>query len=591
MSLQQAIIFSILFFTLLLFIWGRWRYDVVAIVALIAVALSRTIPADRLFLGFGHPAVITVAAVLVISRGLQNSGLVDLITKWLQKLGNNQMLQLGVMTSGVAALSGFMNNVGALALIMPVAVQIARKNQRSPSYLLMPLAFSSLLGGLLTLIGTPPNIIIGTFRATTHDTTFGMFDFAPVGLGLTAVGVIYIVLFGWRLIPQRQGQGSRDELFHIREYTSEVKVPEKAKVIGKPLSYLELLGEGDVAIIGLVRAGRKLLAPSGFETVWAHDVLIVEANPDALKAFVDATKLELAVAGEGAEEMIKSEEVTVMEAIIAPRSSIVGKNARSLHMRWRYGVNLLAVARQGQRLQERLGRIRFKAGDILLLQGPVDNMAEILSTLGCLPLAKRDLRIGQPRRIILCLGIFAAGLVATVTGAISVQVAFTASALGMLLTGMLSLREVYDSIDWPVIVLLGAMIPLGDAMDKTGGAALLAHQLLTFTGEMPLFVTMGLLLVLTMLLTNLMNNAAMAVLMAPIAVSVAGSLGASDDPFLMTVAVGCSSPFLTPIGHQSNALVMGPGGYRFGDYWKMGLILSILVVVVSIPLILWVWPP
>jgi di/tricarboxylate transporter len=592
MTVDQALIFGILFLSLILFIFGKWRYDIVACLALICVALTGTIPTNRIFAGFGHPAVITVAAVLIISRGLQNSGLVDILTGWVEKVGTKPILQLSILMLIVMALSGFMNDVGALALTMPVAIQIARRSGKSPSYLLMPLAFGSLLGGLFTMIGTPPNIIIGTFSPDGKTQLFTMFDFTPVGLGVSVAGLIYILTIGWRFIPHRKGQASADELFHIKEYTTEVRVPEGSKAIGKPLSNLERLGNHEITIIGLVRGKRRLLAPSGFETIWANDILIVEASPDQLKTFLDKGGLELTgeIEKSKIEEVIKSDDIVIIEAIVSPRSSIIKKNARSLHLRWRYGINLLAVARHGERLEERLGRIRFDVGDILLIQGPSDTIHETLALLGCLPLAHRDLRIGRPRRIILSVGVFGIAIAMTVLGLLPVQLSFTCAAVAMVIFKMVSLKELYESVEWPVIILLGAMIPLGDAMETTGGAKLIGDSLVTLTEGMPPSITLGLLLVITMALSNVMNNAAVAVLMAPIALSVSQMLDSAPQAFLMAVAVGASSTFLTPIGHQSNALVMGPGGYNFGDYWKLGLILSIIVVIVSVPLVIHLWP-
>lgn len=591
MTLDQLLIFGILFLALFLFILNKWRYDIVACIILILVALTHTIPTGRIFAGFGHPAVITVAAVLVISRGLQNSGVVDVLANWVQKVGNNPYKQLIVLMCTVVIISGFMNDVGALALAMPIAIHIARKSGKSPSYLLMPLAFGSLLGGLLTMIGTPPNIIIGTFAPDGVNPVFSMFDFTPVGIGVSIAGLIYMLTIGWRLIPLRKGQTSEEELFHIKDYTTEVIVPEESTVVGKPLSHLEELVGREVTIVSIIRGKRRLLAPSGFETVWANDRLIVEAAPDSLKDLLNSAELELAGEGADIEEMIKSEDVDIAEVIISPRSSIIGKNARSLHLRWRYGINLLAVARHGERLKERLGRIRFDVGDILLLQGPKESFHETLSLIGCLPLASRNLRLGHKRRIILSIGLFGVAILLTIGEILPVQLSFTMAAVSMVLFRLISLKELYDSIDWPVIILLGAMIPLGDALETTGGAKLIGDSIVALTDGLPIAITIALLMTITMALSNVMNNAAVAVLMAPIALSVANLLEIGPQAFLMSVAVGASSPFCTPIGHQSNALVMGPGGYAFKDYWKVGLLLSIVVIIVTIPLVMWIWPP
>ena len=586
----QWVVFGTLAAALILFASGRWRYDVVALVALVVVALAGIVPAGEVFAGFGHPAVVTVAAVLVVSRGLQNSGVVDLIAARLGRVGSRPVLQILALVGVVTVASAFMNNVGALALLLPVAIRMARKSGTPPSVLLMPLAFGSLLGGLTTLIGTPPNIIIATFRAQHGDGPFGMFDFTPVGGAVALAGVLFVALVGWRLIPQRKGQASREELFDVEDYMSELRVPDEAKVIGQTVREVEAPTEGDVVVVGLIRGERRLPAPSGFETLRAGDVLVVKTDPEALKTLVEASGLEL-VGSKGLDaDALGSDEVSVVEAVVARDAAIDGKTPRGLNLRWRYGLNLLGLSRQGERVQQRLKSIRIRAGDILLLQGRTDAIPDALTTLGLLPLAERGLRLGPPRRILLAVGLFGAALAAAATGLLPVQIAFVAAALLMVLTGLLSLREVYDSIDGPIIVLLGAMIPVGRALETTGGAQTIASGLLAMGTSLPPVATLALVLVGTMFLSDVINNAAAAVLMAPIAISVAAGLGASADPFLMAVAIGASCAFLTPIGHQSNTLVMGPGGYRFSDYWRMGLPLEILIAAVALPLLLRVWP-
>lgn len=375
----------------------------------------------------------------------------------------------------------------------------------------------------------------------------------------------------------------------MEDYLNEVRIPEDSSLEGKLLSDLEEATEGDVTVVGMVRGNRRRPAPSSLETLRAGDILIVEADSEALKELIDTTGLEL-VGSELDQEALQSDEVTILEAVVTTDSIMVGRTARTLYMRARHGVNLLAVSRQGTALRDRLGQLRLKAGDVLLLQGEVNAAQEALGTLGCLPLAERGLRIGQPRRVALAIGLFGLALASATTGLIPVQIAFVTCAVAMVMTGFLTLREAYGSIDWPVIVLLGAMIPVGMALEKTGGAALIANALLMATGQMAPLVTLTVLLIGIMFLSDLVNNAAAVVLMAPIAISVAQGLGVSADPLLMGVAIGSSAAFLTPIGHQSNTLVMGPGGYKFGDYWRMGLPLAVVIAAVAIPLIAWVWP-
>jgi di/tricarboxylate transporter len=588
--MDQIVVFATLALALGLFVWGRWRYDVVALLALLAVVLTGIVPANEAFTGFGHAAIVAVAGVLVVSRGLRNSGVVDTMARLLGWVGDSPTVQVAALTALVAFCSAFMNNVGALALLMPVAIQIARRGGHSPSLVLMPLAFGSLMGGMTTLIGTPPNIIIATFRAQVADEAFRMFDFTPVGASVALAGVAFVALVGWRLIPDRQGQASREELFHIKEYTAELRVPEDSTLVGKPLRELESAADVDAIVVGLIRDDRRRPAPSVFEIARPGDVLVIEADPKELKAVVDAVGLELVGSEQAGEEALGSDTVSVAEAVVLPDSSMQAQTPRSLDLRWRYGVNLLAVARQGSRMRERLKNVRFAAGDIVLLQGDTERLKQTMTALGCLPLAERNLQLGKPRRVLVAAAIFAAALLAAATGLLPVQIAFVTAGVLMVLTGLLSLREAYDSIDWSVIILLGAMLPVGQALESTGGARLIADQILRLASVVPAWATLATVLVGTMFLSDLVNNAAAAVLMAPIALNVAHGIAASPDPFLLAVAIGASCAFLTPIGHQSNTLVMGPGGYRFGDYWRMGLWLELIIAIVSVPLVLWFWP-
>lgn len=584
------IVFGVLGAALVLFIGGWWRYDVVALLALLVLTIVGIVPADEAFTGFGHPAVITVAAILVLSRGLINAGIINPVVRSLSSMTNRPGLQVAALTGLVALCSGFMNNIGAMALSMPIAIAMARKAGRSPSYLLMPLAFGSLLGGLLTLIGTPPNIIIATFRAEVKGEPFRMFDFLPVGLAVAAAGVAFIALMGRFLIPQRQGQTSPEDLFDISEYLVEVEVPEKAKVVSKSIMELNQIIDGEVIVAGVQRNGQRILAPSGTELLRIGDTLTIEIVPESLQALLDSTGLQLAGSKRSLEHSVSSEQVKVIEAVITPSSIMINRSVQHLQLRRRHGINMLAVARQGQRVKPPLRKVRFQPGDVLLMQVDEATMSDALSTLGCLPLADRDLKIGKQRRALPALAIFVIALALAAFGVLAVQVAFAGAALAMVASGLVTLRGAYDAIDWSIIVLLGAMIPVGTALETTGAAAMVADGMLALGSTAPPIVILTMLLIATMFLSDVINNAAAAVLMAPIGIGLAAGLEVSADPFLMAVAIGASCAFLTPIGHQSNTLVMGPGGYRFGDYWRLGLPLEIVIVLVAVPAIAWVWP-
>ncbi len=580
---------AILAAMLILFASSRVRYDLVALMGLMTVTLMGAVSPGDAFSGFGHPAVITVAAVLVISRGLLNSGLVDALVAMVSRVGDNLLVQIAVLTSLVAVCSAFINNVGALALFMPVALKIASRSGNPASALLMPLAFGSLLGGLTTLIGTPPNIIIANFRAEAGSEAFRMFEFTPVGILIALAGLAFVILIGWRLVPMRKGTRSVEDLYDIGEYLTELRVTEDSSVVGKTLRSIDD-GDRDISVVAIVRGDRRLPAPSRRRILREDDVLIVRADTDNLKHLTDDLGMEMGEDSKLAEDAVQSEDLVLMEVVISPGSRAEERTATDLNLRRRYGVNLLGVSRQGSSLRGRLGNIRLKAGDVLLLQGGEDPMADILPEMGFLPLAERGLKLGTPRRLIVSGGVFIVALVAAALGLMAAQVALVTAALVMVLIGLISPREIYESIDWSIIVLLGAMIPVSGALESTGGAQLIADGLLRLSANAQPWMTVTIVLVGTMFLSDLVNNAAATVLVAPIALRVASGIGASPDPLLMAVAIGASCAFLTPIGHQSNTLVMGPGGYHFGDYWRMGLPLEVIIVLVGVPALLWIWP-
>jgi di/tricarboxylate transporter len=590
MTLEQGIVYAVLVATLILPIFRRWRYDLVTILGLLTLVIVGVVPADIAFDGFGHPAVITVAAVLVVSRGLQNSGVVDLLARWISGVGQHITLQLAALCGLAALSSAFMNNVGALAIFMPVAIRMAHRSERSASLYLLPLAFSAHFGGMMTLIGTPPNIIIATFRTEYAGEPFGMFDFAPLGVAIAFFCIAFIAVVGWRLIPQRKAGTSTQGLFNIETYFSEVRVPPESRLAGQVVQQLKAITSADVLIVGIMRGKERLPAPTGLEPIEAEDILLVRANAENLRQFIQEAGLELAESKPIDAATLRSIEFGMIEAVIRPGSMLAGRTARGLNLRWRYKANLLAVSRQGARLRGPLSSIQLLRGDVVLLQIPQELMAETLETLGCLPLAMRGIKLGQPRRVLLSTGIFGAAMVASAIGLLPVQVTMMLAASAMVVAKLLTLREAYESIDWPIITLLGAMIILGEAMEMTGGAQLIADQILGISGDLSPPALLIIILVLTMFLSDIVKNAAAVVLMAPISIGVAQGLGVSIDPFLVAVAIGGSCAFLTPIGHQSNVMVLEPGGYEFGDYWRLGLPLELIIAAVAVPLLLWLWP-
>jgi len=590
MTIEQWLVLSILLLTLILFVSARLRYDIIALLALLAVTLAGIIPVERAFLGFSNPAVITVAAVLILSRGLQNSGVVEWIGNKLTGLRGGLSLHLLVLTTLIAILSAFMNNVGALALLLPVTLTLARKKGFPASKLLMPLAFASLLGGMTTLIGTPPNLIASAFRQQSSGLPFRMFDFLPVGGAVALSGVLFLSFVGWRFIPLRHSRSTENTL-EIEDYVTEVRLRPTSPLIGKALHQTQDFSNAEVIIIGLVRGQERRMEPSAQTVLQAGDILILKADIDNIRRLTETLQLELVGSQPIGKTNLQSEDVILLQVVIMPNSVLQGNTARSLSLRSHYGINLLAISRQGQVQHSRLDRIRFRTGDVLLIQSHIETASETLQNLGCLPLAGQNLKLrnGTPRRWP-ALALFCGALLIAALGLLPSAVSFTAAAVLMVLLKVITLNEAYQSIDWPIVILLGAMIPVGEALEISGTAGQIANLLLQIAPHLSAGGLVAILLVVTMFLSDVINNAAALVLMAPIGISVAQGLGVSVDPFLMAITIGASCAFLTPIGHQSNTLVMGPGGYAFSDYWRAGLLLEVIVALVSIPLLLLFWP-
>jgi len=454
----------------------------------------------------------------------------------------------------------------------------------------MPLSFASILGGMVTLIGTPPNIVIATFREGALGSPYRMFDFAPVGIVVALAGVIFVATIGWRLIPvERSKHDSARELEELGGYIAEAKVPAASRAVGKALRELEPVAEeNDVTLLGLVRSGKRLPGTARREKVRKNDLVVLEGSPDAIDQFIGAAGFQFA--GSERHSGFTGEAVTVTEVVVPEGARIQGSSAMDVGLLYRQGVTLLGISRRGERFRERVRRVPIEAGDILLLLGPEERLPDIIGWLGCLPLAERGIGVTQRSKAGLAAGLFAAAIVAASLGLLYLPVALAAVVIGYLLLRIVPLSEVYDSIEWPVIVLLGSMIPIGAALEASGGTALIAGSIVSWTEGFPTVAVLIILMIVTMTLSDVLNNVATALIAAPIAIDIAHRLGANPDSFLMAVAVAASCAFLTPIGHKNNTIIMGPGGYKFGDYWRIGLPLELLVVLVGVPMILVIWP-
>jgi len=589
MTFEQIALFGLFGLVLALLIWGRLRYDLVAFGALIAAVLLGIISIDDAFAGFGHPATIIVALVFIISRGLANSGAIDWLSRTVINQGRSISAHIAVMGGLGATLSAFMNNVAALTLLMPVELAAAAKNKRPPAATLMPLAFATILGGLITLIGTPPNIIISQFRAAAIGEPFAMFDFAPVGLVVAIAGVAFIALIGWRLIPTRAIESNQiEELRRITDYIAELAVPEGADIIGRLVMELdEAADDSDAVILGLIRKGRRLPGRARTNIIRPGDVLVIEGTPDSLDKMKAALQLEFFEPGD---EEASPENLALIEAVVQPDSQIVGRSAQSFRLTRRHGVVLLGISRRGRRIAGRVRQERIEAGDILLLIGTPEQLADEAEELGLLSLAPRAAATGQGRRAGIAAALFAAAIIGATAGVFPIAIGLAAAAVAYVLIGIVPAKEVYSEINWPVVILIGSLIPLGLALETTGATEVVADLVLNAGDGLPPVLILLIVMMATMALTDVINNSAAAVVVAPVAIEVAQRLGVSPDPFLIGVAIAASSAFLTPIGHHNNTLVMGPGGYSFGDYWRMGLPLEVVILAVSIPMILVVWP-
>ncbi len=591
MTTDQMILFALFAAVFALLLWGRFRYDLVAFTALMAGVVLGVVPKEQAFSGFGHPATLIVALVLVVSAGLVRSGAVFLITRTLVDSTRSLGSHIAIMGGIGAVLSAFMNNVAALALLMPVDIQTARKAGRTASLSLMPMSFATILGGMVTLIGTPPNIIIASIRADTLGAPFQMFDFAPVG-GVTALaGLIFVALIGWRLIPQRDEAAKAATMQEFGEYIAELTVPEGSKHVGKRLSDLyDVAEKNDVAILGMVRGGQRRYGMQRNATLRENDALVLQATPEALDEFRAA--LSLAFADPDREANLKADGngLSKIEVVVPEGARIAGKSAAAIGLNWRRSTVLMGISRAGARIRSQVRKTTVHPGDILLLLVPKGSETDVTEWLGALPLADRGLSVTQDSKTWLAIGLFAGAVAAASLGLIYLPIALGCVVVAYVLTRIVPLGELYQHIEWPVVVLLGSMIPLGAALETSGGTELIAGGLVALTQGYPAWVILTVLMVVTMTLSDVLNNTATTIVAAPVGIQMAQSLGVSPDPFLMAVAVAASCAFLTPIGHKNNTLILGPGGYRFGDYWRMGLPLEILVVAVSIPSILVFWP-
>jgi di/tricarboxylate transporter len=588
LTTPQLLSFAVIALMMAAFVWGRLRYDLVAALALLAAVVVGVVPGKEAFSGFSDDIVIIVGSALLVSAGVARSGIMDYaLRRYLPDL-TTVRLQIALLLVVVAVLSAFVKNIGALAIMMPIAFQFARRSKTSPSTFLMPMAFASLLGGLMTQVGTSPNVVVSRVREEITGTSFTMFDFTPVGLVLTGVGCVFLILFYW-ILPQRTREGAEmHEALDIKNYMVEAQVTQGSAIVDKTVADLIKIAGSDTTIRSIIRANNRRIAALPDAVLKVGDILLIEGDHESLDRVVAQAKLSLSgdrkVAEGGGVESI------AIEAVIGENSSLIGWSAENLLLYDRFNVNLLAVSRKNERFDQKLGKIALRLGDILVLQGNASALPQFLRDFGLLPLAERSLLLGSVRRGVVPVLILIAAMGSTALGVVPVPLAFFAAAVGMVLFRAIPIRDIYNSVDGPILVMLAALIPVSDSLRRTGATDVIASLLADLGGSLPGYGSLALILVVAMAVTPFLNNAATVLVMAPIAAGFASTLGYRPEAFLMAVAIGAGCDFLTPIGHQCNTLVMGPGGYRFSDYPRLGLPLSLLVIAAAVPALLLFWP-
>lgn len=590
MSFEIIFTLSIIAVAVILFATEKLRVDIIALLVLLTLVLSGLIDADQAFMGFASPAVITVWAVYIVSGALFKTGITDILGAWIARLaGNSEPRLIAIVMLTCGTMSAFMNNIGATAMLLPAVVGISRKSGVRLSKLLIPLAFSSLLGGNMTQIGTPPNILATSILTERGLPSFEFFDFTPTGIIVFLAGVLYMVLIGRFLLPAHTNvedvQASK-----LREYVTEVRVLEESRLIGLSLAEAHLDDGLGLSVLAMVHEGEQVTRIDSETVIQAGDLLIVSGD---VKSLIEAdSRLDVVIEPDFKFQLsdLDTDSVHVFEAVLPSRSEFVGLTVKDIRFRDRYGFTVLAIWRQGEVLVNRLGNVKLRAADVLLLKGARKNMSDLQQNNQVLVLEPLELDRQRTKKAPLALGILALVLLLTTFAGFHISTAMVIGSVLMVLTGCLSMDEAYQSIEWRSVFLIAGMLPLGTVMESTGTAQFLADQIVHFAGAWgPIAVLAGI-YILAGLITEPMSNAAATVLMVPIAIDIALELGANPQSFVLAVVIGASTSFLTPVGHQSNVLVFGPGGYRFADFTRVGWLLNLVLVAVALLVIPLFWP-
>jgi len=587
---QPYLLFIILFTTMILFIWGIWRYDVVAFIALFVALLTGVVPFSHAFSGFSNSAIALIVAIMILSKAIASSGFIHTLIRWCNFFSKNIVVQISLFTIIGAILASFMSAIGAMGILMPIAIQTTIEHKRSPSQILMPLAFGASLGELIMLISSPASILISQYRQQVLGHPFNMFDYTPVGIVVTIAGVLFISLVGWRILPIRGDSNKEEKMFQIPDYITEVKITKNSPFLKKSILEMEKLSIAEFNIIALIHRGKKRFTFSKREILHVNDVLIIETDHKNLEKLLDSGKLKLASDKPLTSALLSSEEVKIIEAVVAPSSETIYQSARMLHLRTRYHINLFAISRKGAEFKKNINDVRWQEGDVVLLQGNTETLQETVVSLGLLPLAEREIQVGIKKKDYLLVMVYLSAVIFTAFNILPAAIAFVLAVLVLIMLNVIPYINIYRNIDWSIIFLLGAMIPLGEAIQSTGASTIITLKFIEITANYPPVFTLILIMLLTMLISNLMNFIVAAIIMAPIALQIAHTLHMNADAFLMAVTISSICAFMTPIAHKSNLIVFTPGKYKFYDYLRLGLPLEIIVIASSIPMLIWMWP-
>ena len=586
--IDQFIILGLLILMVGLFIWGRWRYDAISLGVLSIFVLLGYIEPEKAFIGFSHPAVITVALVLLISKGLERSGFISVLGRKLQSYANSEIQFMISITFFAAILSSFMNNIGAMAMLLPITLGICQKMNWNPSKFLIPLSFASILGGMNTKIGTPPNIIISEFRNDYAEKDFAFFDFSLAGVPVSILGILFIAFIGWRLIKIRPINSENNPLIELEDYLVEMVITKNSKLVDNRAFDFRQELDTDTALMGQIDDKGKKIEIHGNQKLYEGQILIMKINPDMVADIQQEFGLDI----DSENDLTSIEDLGGIEAIIVPKSRLIGRKYQYFKRLIGRELSLLGLWRRGLKFRFRLSNEIFKVGDVLLIanRGEKNNISEKLELAGLMPLWQREFDVARdPSKIFIAFGLFAICLLLVIFNYVPIVVAFLICVIGFVSSKLLTGEGVYRHIDWPVVILLAAMIPIGNTLISFGITDSVSSYLASLASSVNYIWLVVLIMIITMFLSDIVNNAATAVIMAPLAVSLAEKIEQPIEPFLMSVAIGASCAFLSPIGHQCNTLVMAPGNYKFGDYWKVGLPLEILIILISIPAIIFYW--